>query len=504
MQRVELNFDEIAGVSGIADEYAAWNSRMPIVPRSSRLYHLSPIGLKTPMVESLTGYIVRLADAHCVSAGVLYWKEIRAVAGKGNIFTFRVASDEGYSTHSINSFGSPAADFVRALESLTGRSDLRYLTLLPWAEVLTHFSLLRRSRVWCESCLYAWQHAGQPIYEPLLWALQPVTVCPYHRCRLRQVCPSCQNQIGPLDSRSRSGHCSRCGRTLVPNVAGRAVDGQIAPDAEMIWADWVANALGELLAAAPEIRWSPERMQLAETIRLCVDQTSSGNASAFARLMNVGRGDVIRWQKGKARPRLLTLLNMAYRRGISLLELLKESPISDTSRVFVRPALLTSERTTKRPRTRHSWRIDIEGLSQSLRLALKEDPPPSVYQVIKRLQCNEVTVRRHFPELCAELARHYAKYRVKRAVARKMQAAEEVRRVALDLHEKGINLTRKNIRPLLRSSDYLNLEEGRAALREIQGKAPRFISLSHCGAKLRGSNVPSPTSCFTTVHPGRG
>lgn len=145
--------------------FEKWEVISPNLPPRSRLYALEPIGIGTPMVESLTGYIVRLAEAHCVSAGVLYWKEIRTLAGKGNIFTFRVSNDEGYSTHAINGFGSPAADFVRALEILTGRPDLRYLTLLTWRQVLARISLLRRARSWCESCLYAWRDAGQVIYE---------------------------------------------------------------------------------------------------------------------------------------------------------------------------------------------------------------------------------------------------------------------------------------------------------------------------------------------------
>ena len=67
------------------------------------------------MVESLTGYIVRLAEEHCVSAGVLYWKEIKALAGKGNIFSFRVDNDAGYSTHTINGFGLPSSRFCACL-----------------------------------------------------------------------------------------------------------------------------------------------------------------------------------------------------------------------------------------------------------------------------------------------------------------------------------------------------------------------------------------------------
>jgi hypothetical protein len=48
------------------DGYGNWDvSPVPLPPRS-RLYHLSPIGVGTSEVESLTGYLVRLAAAHSV------------------------------------------------------------------------------------------------------------------------------------------------------------------------------------------------------------------------------------------------------------------------------------------------------------------------------------------------------------------------------------------------------------------------------------------------------
>src|SRR5215831_21398152 len=97
--------------------YETWDTSPLVLPRPTRLYSLAPIGVGTPMVESLTGYVVRLAEAHCVSAGVLYWKEIRLLADKGNIFTFRVSNTDGYSTHTINGLGAPATDFVRALQA---------------------------------------------------------------------------------------------------------------------------------------------------------------------------------------------------------------------------------------------------------------------------------------------------------------------------------------------------------------------------------------------------
>lgn len=456
------------GTEIVLQEYEAWNIDTPILPPVTRLYHLSPIGLGTPMVESLTGYIVRLAEAHCVSAGMLYRKEIQALADKGNIFTFRVSNGAGYSTHTINGVGAPAADFVRALDTLTGRRDLSSLTLLTWARVLPSHSLLRRCRAWCECCLYAWREANQPIYEPLLWTLQAVVVCPYHRRLLRQACPHCEHQIGPLESSSRRDCCLRCGQTLVPGAIDPTSDSRMLPSDELAWDSWVASSLGELLAATPQITCPPERERLAQTICLFVDRFCSGNASTLARLLHVGRGAVSRWQREKTTPRLSILLSMAYRLGISLRNFLLGCPISAASRGFVRDAPVAVNVCSQPRRMAHGRRVHGAEVSRILYTALSETPPPSMEQVMRRLNHGRATVYRHFPELCRQIARHYAEYRAKRAIERKALAAEEVRRVACELRAKGISLTRQHIRPLLTSSDYINLEEGRSALREVR------------------------------------
>jgi hypothetical protein len=447
-------------------EYEQWELSSPVLPCPTRLYSLSPIGVGTPMAESLTGYIARLAEAHCVSAGLLYWKEIKALAGKGNIFTFRVAGDGGYSSHTINGHGSPAADFVRTLEILTGRQDLRYLTLLTWAQVLPRHSLLRRWRAWCERCFQAWLQAKQPIYEPLLWTVRAVNICPYHRCKLRDACPHCSSRIGPLDWYSRPGHCSQCKAALA--CVDQASNTRELTSDELMWATWVATALGDLISSSPHIASRPTKEHLARTIGICVQRTSFGNASAFSRLMQVGRGDVSRWQRGKAIPRMSLLLSMAFGAGSSLVDFLLGSPACVSLGGFLRSAPVGLDRGLPRTTTQYGRRINCLEVFPTLQSALNENPPPSVTQVMKRIGYSEGTVRRHFPDLCCEIAKNYAGYRVRRAIERKAQAAEEVKRLAYALHSQGVRLTQHHIRPLLTSPSYLNLEEGRATLRAVR------------------------------------
>jgi TniQ len=56
--------------------YESWNCDSPLFPARSYLYHLPPLGVGTQMVESLTGYLCRLAEAHSVPASVLVRREL--------------------------------------------------------------------------------------------------------------------------------------------------------------------------------------------------------------------------------------------------------------------------------------------------------------------------------------------------------------------------------------------------------------------------------------------
>ncbi|MGA2987707.1 MAG: hypothetical protein ABSG32_28290, partial [Terriglobia bacterium] len=174
------------------------------------------------------------------------------------------------------------------------------------------------------------------------------------------------------------------------------------------------------------------------------------------------------WQREKTIPELILLLSMSYRLGTSLRDLLLGCPTPLASAGFVRHAPVEVNVRSQTRRRAHGRRIRRVEVSRILHAALRESPPPSMDQVIKRFSYSGPTIYRHFPELCRQIARHYAEYRVRRAIARKVQAGEEVRRVACELQAKGISLTRRNLRPLLTSTDYLNLEEGRTALREVR------------------------------------
>src|SRR6516225_9309812 len=95
--------------------FESWDlAPRPLRPRS-RLYSPAPAGMGTPFVESLSGYVIRLAEAHAVSTGDLVRSELSRHITPPLVF---------YS-NDPNGLEERAARWVCAVETSTLRSDLR-------------------------------------------------------------------------------------------------------------------------------------------------------------------------------------------------------------------------------------------------------------------------------------------------------------------------------------------------------------------------------------------
>src|ERR1017187_8404506 len=64
-----------------------WQMAVPSIPKRSRLYSLEPMNVGTAEVESLTGYVARLAEAHCVTVSDLVGGELSDSACPTPLFT---------------------------------------------------------------------------------------------------------------------------------------------------------------------------------------------------------------------------------------------------------------------------------------------------------------------------------------------------------------------------------------------------------------------------------
>ena len=128
--------------------YDSWGGPDPksTLRKRSYLYHLQPIAVGSAYVESLTGYIARLAEAHSVATGALLALELRPRVSPGSGTASREQerphnSSFIYDAHILNGLGECPRQWAHVLESLTGRVSLHSLTMLNWGRVISNCAL---------------------------------------------------------------------------------------------------------------------------------------------------------------------------------------------------------------------------------------------------------------------------------------------------------------------------------------------------------------------------
>jgi hypothetical protein len=121
---------------------------------------LAPVGIGTSDVESLSGYIARLAQAHVVSVADLVGQELmgrhcRSVSDERPP-SIEIVQHSGCGFHTIaydiNGFLWRARKWTRKIGSQTGRADIEQVTLIPFARVLSAMLLFKHHRTWCPFC----------------------------------------------------------------------------------------------------------------------------------------------------------------------------------------------------------------------------------------------------------------------------------------------------------------------------------------------------------------
>jgi len=380
-----------------------WNLELPTLPERSHFYHLKPMGVGTPYAESLTSYITRLAEAHCVSPKALVVRELLPMFGRPALSEQnpRIHNLWNSDAMTINGTSAYARDWVRALERLTLRSDLSFLTMLTWSDVINRRGLLRATQAWCPDCFGEWQRNNSCLYHPLLWSLKAVTICPRHHMRLSTHClhEDCSRPFPLLSLSSRLGYCPYCGQWLglEPGPLG-GKDEEKTSDDDLARQCWIANAIGELIEAASRLLAPPRREKLASSITQCSDQLADGSLSLLARRLGIHNGTLYFWQQRCKIPFFETLLRLCWGLGISPRLLLIED-VEDYSNI-------TSIKPIKR---RQCKSIGDNELRKVLEACLLEEPPPSLKEVAKRLgYSQESTLYDRFSELSSAIKARYS------------------------------------------------------------------------------------------------
>jgi transcriptional regulator with XRE-family HTH domain len=443
---------------------------VPLVPiLHSRLCDLEPVGMGSPMVESLTSYITRLADAHSVSPITLVINEILPrvnpphVQQEGRSVSAQVSSVFRESAL-LNGVAGGTQSWVVTLEQLTGRRDLRFLTLLTFSNVLPPRKLLRRKRAWCPLCYQKWRDAHLVVYEPLLWNVECVTACLHHDLPLCQCCPypDCGTVLLPLEPKLFPGYCPKCHRWM-GSCEQMALPISAEADEQWQWQCWIKQMVGELLATQPMLSVSPCRERIAATLTTYLDTFMNGNQTELARRLNRHVSSIRDWQRGKQLPHLGNLLRICFLFEMTLVSLLTEHV---PQRTLPSPTVLQKSVPGGRTR-RHMRRFDANEIEQALEEALQEDPPPSMRQVAKRLGYDPSHVYKRFPQLCQAISQRRQVDQTKNKNIRLQRDQDELREAMYKLHEQGLYPGQTQLQKVLSKPGVLRDTQMRATWSEV-------------------------------------
>lgn len=388
--------------------FDSWDCAPQVLPRRSRLYALEPVGIGTPFVESLSGYVARLADAHAVSVGDLVGRELSPAASKplisfGRFMRQNRSNSHGFhaQAHAINGLGESSKRWIDALERATLRTGLRFLTLSPFDGVFSRQGASRDMRAWCSRCYDEWRSNGDVVYEPLLWTISLLKLCPRHLEPLVEECPHCRRPSMPLTVYSRPGHCSQCQEWLGSSTAASSpADGLGTAEASNT-ALWRAEAIGELLAIAPRLHDLSLHTVLTANLRACVDAVAEGHLDAFANECQVSRSALWHHLGGIHLPMIDTVLRICYRLGVPITTFLENDPRRADAHW---------------KRARQAAQLDrmvppfrsVERVHHVLVRAAQEHPVPSLSEIARRLGYKGTERLYHVDrDLCKKLAAMY-------------------------------------------------------------------------------------------------
>jgi hypothetical protein len=270
------------------------------LPPRSRLYGFVPCGLGTLWQESLTSYLNRLAWRHHISPRHLVAQEIAPHLNQGysrnqlSVFSWSSAM-------SVNGNGPLAREWAIILEGLTRRSDLHLLTLQWWVGDLQPHKLLREKPAWCPACYAEWKDLELPIYEPLAWTFQAVTMCMQHHRKLEAHCPRCQKRQSFIRFQAALDQCARCNTWL-----GSPAPSEEPPNPEVIeWQRWVMHALEELRDAVVSSGILPWELFFTN---LSTSFEARGEQSRLAEMAGLARGQLAVWLRRSHTPTLESIL----------------------------------------------------------------------------------------------------------------------------------------------------------------------------------------------------
>lgn len=360
---------------------------------------------------------MRLAEWHSVTVGDLVEGVIWPASGwpERKKRPFRGFDKFGH----LDGAGQVAREWVELLQKLTGRNDLRYLTLLSAAGVARFDGAGRNQGARCIECIREEVESGRPCYEQLCWALGDYKLCLKHIVLVAERCAVCGSEdLGIVRKTTRVGCCGKCGAWM----GGPAFHSAPSSGATR-YRLAVSAAVSDLLAMLNDPKLAS--VDGTAVFEYAAKIAFEGNYAEMARCIDMPKSTLSEMLSRRTKPRFDKLLALSVTSGVPIKRLLFGSLTG--RRVSVSQLRKPIEVSTKTLRKRRP-QLDVAAAEAELRKALRRVRAISLTAVAERLGTSRRVLHTHARELSNQVVRRFSQQRRERSEARYESACKRIMR----------------------------------------------------------------------------
>lgn len=406
----------------------------------SILYSLEPKNVQTPYVESLTSYVVKLANKHSVYVSTLITEYIAPLLGKEFLLnSVKKGGNRFYDgARTLNGISHSAVSFLEIIERLTLVPDLKHLTLTEVKKIIPDRGLLNKTLSWCPRCLKEQleENKHDSLTLPLIWSLNPVKVCSIHKINLECKCSTCHNLIPILHRRSVNGFCPYCRSFLGYNKINKGISLKNL---------WIAIAIEEYIKVIQTLTISSfSQEQLTRNLNKIIEVYTEGNVEAFSKFVSIPKTTIWEWRKGKVLPPLGQIANLCYQLNIPITSIYFDKDLCVSNRVQ-----FSNNESRRKVQRKQSFQYDKA--KEYLENYLNNIPEEyiSMSKLAIKIGFNKRVLYQHFPELCREVASKYKRSIEERKAQRQQSLIKKIDDIVLEASQEGKYPGKKDIERIL-------------------------------------------------------
>ena len=394
---------------------------------TSTLVPLPPINVGSYSVESLSSYIERLANVYRVPVWFFIKEMIQPRFTKSYLRDEKTLEILGKKSRSINGISGWPNEISKLVSELCGLDSLSKLTMLSCKDVLPVRGLLYKSKRWCPYCYEDMKKTSIPIYDPLIWFIEPIELCPNHKIKLLEKCPFCQQNLQVLERYSSPGYCSYCSCWLgdeFPNEMKIKVESQSQ--------DWTCSQISNLLVCASENNFVVDRKNISNFISLLIEEIADGSTWEFSKLISCHHKTATSWATGEQLPEFRSLCFLSELSNVSIVNIFTNN-FNQITQLSTFPDKFLQN--SKKPRKNNL--VSIERKLNDV-IMLEEYPPPSVKKISELLCCDLSFLIKKFPYLCNHISQRYKLFKSEEKEKLKQKNINDVVSAVENLIQEGI------------------------------------------------------------------